>query len=173
MTANGPLAVQLESLDRTHYKARDEVVGEVRVTNVGAKPVMIPWSPDPETVFRKNCEWRPKSLGVTAQKAMISLEFEDEAGFTQFIASHGLYGISSNAETYRKLAPHQTAVIKIWGTVDFYNMIEERRAKGLEFKLPQKFAARARFEVDDSSFWVAYKTLRSTNQIRVRVEPAE
>jgi len=163
------LALQLESLNRGEYKIGEEVVAVLRLTNIGAKPLMIPWSPDPETIFGRNCEWRPGSPGVIALNGMISLEFRHQLGFEQFIASHGLYGNSKRPHTCRTLARGESAFVKIWGTVGFYNIIQKRREKGLEFKLPQDFVVSASFDLDDSTLRFPYKTLRSKNEVRVRV----
>ena len=164
-----PLALQLESLNRSDFRTGDEVVAVVRLTNTGTKPVMIPWNPDSEAVFGKNCRWPYKSLGSTGLMGSVSLVFMDEAGYTQFLAGHGLYAISRRAETYRTLAPGQSAGIKIWGSVHFYNLIEKRRAKGLEFKLPQEFVVSASLDLDDSALYLPYKTIRSKNFIRLKV----
>jgi len=165
-----PLSLQLESLNQTDYKTGDEVVGVVRLTNVGSKPVIIPWNPDSEAVFGKKCEWPYKSLGATGLKASVSLLFTDEGGHNEFIASHGLYGVSKRPKTYRTLAPGQSAVVKIRGSVHFDYIIEKRREKGLEFKLPQEFAVSGSFDLDDSSLLFPYKTVRSKNEIRVRID---
>jgi len=86
-----PLALEVESLNRNAYVVGDYVESALRFTNVGTKEILIPWSPDQETVFGKNCQWLPSSLGATGLRAMVSLEFMDEAGYRQFMGSHGLY----------------------------------------------------------------------------------
>lgn len=164
-----PLALHMESLSQAGYRVGEDITSGLRFTNVGSKPVLIPWSPDKGTVYGDKCEWLPKALGVRALRGMVRLEFTDETGYAQFIGSHSVYGISTRPDTYQTLAPGQSAVIRIWGTIGFWTIIEKRKEKGLGFTLPQDFVVRASFDLDDTSLPLPYAPLHSENEVRVKV----
>jgi len=100
---------------------------------------------------------------------MLTLEFSDGAGHTEFIGSQGLYGISTDPTTYCSLAPQQSVRIRIGGKVHLEQVIVERSSEKAKQKLLQEFVVTASFDLDDSSLWNPCKKLRSTNQVLVRV----
>jgi len=71
------------------------------------------------------------------------------------------------------LAPGQGIRVKLGGNIHFQKGYEERKPKDVPFALPQEFGVTASFSLDDSSLPNPYRTLRSNNQVTVRVEPRE
>lgn len=164
-----PLEVEFELLGNTLYRVGDDITSTVRITNVGAKPISIPWSPDPDIVFGRDCEWLPKPQGVSGLRGTVRLEFVDEDRHVEFIGSHVLYGILSNPETYRELAPRQSAIIRISGTIDFWNIVQKTREERLQLKLPQDFIVGASFDLDEGPQGTSYARVLSRNHLRVKV----
>jgi len=162
------LTLEIESLKPENAKVNDQIVYQVRFTSRGEKAIWFPWSPDWDTAYSKNCQW-PAVSGARALRSWLNLEFTDEAGYVQSVAAQELFGISTKRGTYRVIAPSASVRIQAAGRIGLERMVEERRKASLAFKLPQEFAVRAVFNLDDSALPNPYKTLRSTNQLRVKV----
>lgn len=169
--SEAPLSLQVACLNHPKYTVGDEIVCEVHLTNKGWRPIAIPWSPDQETVFGKNCEWLPKASGATGWRAMLTLEFQSRDGYKEPIASHALYGISSNAATFRTLAPKESVRIKFAGKLYFNDLIRKGKERGVKFSLPQEFVVRASFDLDDSSIFRPYDKIYSVDSFQVKVHP--
>lgn len=162
------LSLEIESLNPRHFKIDDEIVSEVRLTNIGSKPVIFPWSWDYQAVYGKNCEW-PKVPEARGLRGMLRLEFDNGAGQVEFLASHGLYGISSDSGSYRWLAPNESVRIKFGAKAYLPQLVARRVKKEPGSKSPEQYVVTASFDLDDSSLWNPYKELRSTNQIPVSI----
>lgn len=141
------------------------LTANLRLTNASDDPVRVPWSVDHGIVFGKNCEWLPKP-GAAGLMSTISLVLTDTGGYKQFIAGHGLYGISTSPATYRTLRPHGTLDVRMGGKIDLHDIIVQRREAGLPLALPQSFTVTAIFDWSDGGFG-KYRQVPSNNRLRV------
>jgi hypothetical protein len=132
---------------------------------------MIPWDIHSETVYgpKPRCEW-PKTSGSTGLRGAIYLELIDESGhgeISNVIA--GLYGISTNPKSYRKLVPGESATIRLSGTIYIPPGSSAAKAGDPRPKSPIKSKVVGVFKLDDSSLWSPYKVLRSSDEFSMTV----
>jgi hypothetical protein len=138
------------------------------LTNTGNEPVRIPWSVDANLVFRKDCKWLP-APGVVGLHGDITLVLEDESGQKDFIGAHGLFGVSTDPNTFRELAPGDSVLIKTGGRMNLYNITLERKKAGVSGDFPIRLTVTARFTLDDSPAFGRYRPVVSANSLRITV----
>jgi len=123
---------------------------------------------DAGLIFSKDCKWLP-GPGVVGLHGSITLVFEDESGKKDFIASHGLFGISSDPSTFRELAPGESMEIKTAGKLELYNIAMGRKSAGLSPSLPIPVTVTASFTLDDGPAFGRYRPVVSANSLRLIV----
>lgn len=109
--------VTLGRLDRLSYQTGDSVVFELWIENVGARPVMLPWSPD-RAAFKTQERTEPP-----LRKASLFLEVRDRSGFNRlaWLEPQLLFGSETVDGSLITLAPREKALIRApgyWRTSD-------------------------------------------------------
>jgi len=149
------LTLDVERLNQDRYNLGDEIVAELRLTNTGDRPIVLPWNPDDAIVYGKDCRdlHKPKPAGTLVGSIVVS--FIDAAGHPQVQAGHELFGLLGTPSTYQKLLPQESARIRVGGKVYVANFMASSE--------PAHFQVVASFELRDSSLPDAYRTVTSIN----------
>jgi hypothetical protein len=164
-----PLSVAIDSLERTTYRVGEVVVYEIRLTNIGDKPIAIPWGRDSR--IKDPCTPSSPYWNLKGPKlnALFGLRFKDQSGAETELALAALYGAMGDPETYRILKPHESALIRACDTVD--DMVPHFTGElGKKLELPQTFDIHAFYHLNDSSLPNDYKTIESKESLRVTLD---
>lgn len=161
-----PLAVKIDSLERTTYRVGEEVVYQIRLTNVGDKPLAIPWSRDSHVKDPCTPSSRYWTLKGPKLNALFGLRFKDPSGVETELALAELFGAIDDPETHRILKPHESALIRASDAVD--GAVPHLAGElGKKLDLPQSFDVHAFYHLNDTSVNNDYKTIESKTGIRV------
>jgi len=153
------LRVSIESVNGNAFKFGDVVVAHALLTNTGNEPLLLPWDPDRDVVYGKDC----MGLGVPAPPTLegsLGLKVVDPQGNADFVGGHFLYGRRDAPSTYRVLAPQRSARIRVDGT--FYPPPER---KGPRAAASNRFMLIGVFDLTDSKLPKAYRTMVSANHL--------
>lgn len=161
-----PLAVEIVSFDKNGYAPGEEMVCEVRLTNVGNKPLRIPWSPNPAY---RNTDCSPVVQGMPEASftGSLALVFTDSSGARHLVLLKSLYGRLAIPETFRVLAPGESAGVKLRERLVFFNARPSEPAASV--RLPHDFFVTAIYDLDDTSQGNPYRTVHSKNSMEVRI----
>jgi hypothetical protein len=102
------LRLEITKISNAKPHLDDGVTADVIVTNTGSGPVTIAWSADPHIVPVKpgaTVTWSVGEIDVMLQSPKSTLTLES--------AAHELYGIASKPESYKTLAPGDSATIRV------------------------------------------------------------
>lgn len=155
---DAPLALEIKTLNRKEYRVLDPLICEIRLKNIGAKEFVVPWSTNRQIVYRVLGQSRSARLKPHTLDALLGLEFVGRDRFIAYVASHSLYADMSDSDTYRVLAPGQSASIRFGGPVEpFYHL-----------ELPQEFVVTATYDLYDPSVG-HYKRICSADGLNVKV----
>jgi len=102
------LRATLLSLDRSDYEIGAPMVYEVLIENAGKTPAFLPWSPDRASVRRE-------STIPSIVQGFLTIFVRDRARSTDLapLDSQGLYGSRSVPGTLQRLAPGESALIRV------------------------------------------------------------
>lgn len=163
------LRLQITQLTGDTFRVGDEVVCELRITNTGNGPILIPWSVDPSILRTPKCEWLAKTKGTVGVTLTLGLDLVDQQGYSELTVAHELFGISSEPATVRTLAPQESLRVKMAGRANVSD-IQARRAKAnLRLSLPQRFTVAGTLDWNDSAVFGAYSEVRSDNLLHVTI----
>jgi len=163
-----PLGLRITSLDRNVYNIGEDVAVRLTLTNTGSVPIRIPSSVDAGLVFSKDCKWLPHP-GVTGLHGIVTLVLEDGSGQKDFIAGHELFGVSSDPNTFRELAPGESMGIKTAGKMNLYNIARERKKLNLSRDSAIPLTVTASFTMDDTPAFGGYRPVVSADALRITV----
>lgn len=162
------LKLEIISLEPSLWRVGDSSTVQLRLTNVGNRPVRIPWSWDKRAIYTNYCSAVLKSSSAPHLEASSKLLFVDEHGKMGLTSLHALYGTLDEDATYRLLAPGESARIKF---LAFPGQIFVLTGPpGSAFGFPQEFLMSAEYELRDSSLGNPYDEVRSTSSVRIRIE---
>ncbi len=164
-----PLSIEIDSLDQTTYRVGEEVVYQIRLTNVGDKPLAIPWSRDSEVKDPCTPSSRYWALKGPKLNALFGLRFKDPNGVEADLALAELFGAMNDPQTFRTLKPHESAVIRASDTVD--GVVPHGPVElGRKLELPHSFDVHAFYHLNNTSLENDYKTIESKTGIRVTLD---
>jgi hypothetical protein len=157
------VSLEIEWLNQKRFDLSEEAVGEVRLTNTGNQPIMLPWSLDSDIVYGKDCRdlEKPKPPGTLV--GSLYLKLADSQGRAKLIGGHNLFALRDDEATYRVLAPQQSARIRLGGKVHPPDVPIGSAGATNHFEVT------AVFDLTDSSLPNAYQTVTSTNHKDVTV----
>jgi hypothetical protein len=159
------LALEIARLNQDNFRLGEDVVCDVRMINTGDKSILLPWNPDSDTVYGKDCRGLGMSTPALSLEGSLGLKVIDPAGRTKFVGGHRLFALSGDTATLRALAPGQSACIRVSGSMDVPQVPTNSSLPkpAIHFKLI------AVFDLRDSSLPNAYQTVVSTNDRRVTI----
>ncbi len=163
------LRLEITHLNADTFSIGDEIVCELRITNTGGGPILIPWSVDRSIVWGPNCSWLVTTKGTVGVTLMLRLDLVDPQGYSQATVAHQLFGISSDHATVRTLGPHQSLRVKMADKTDVSYIQQRRAAANLRLNLPQRFTLAGALEWNDSAVFGAYSAVRSDNSFQVTI----
>ena len=99
------LRITLLSLDRGEYRLNDDIRYEVRLQNVGTKPILIPWDPSPRDIEP------PQPRPYAYDEASLGLTIGGATGNSEGLEAVLVYG-SAETNTLRELAVGQWVRIR-------------------------------------------------------------
>jgi hypothetical protein len=160
------LSVQLDSIEQTTYSVGEDVVCQIRLCNVGNQPIAIPWGRDSQIAVP--CCPSSRYWGLKGKKlnAFFGLRFKDASGAFTDVFLGSLYGAMEDSLTCRVLLPRQTALIRFSGPLQ-EDELGRLMATGKKLELPRQFVATAFYHLNDSSFPNDYKTIESSEAVRL------
>ncbi len=165
-----PLRMRIISLDAAEYRPGQQVNAYLLITNVGRSPFNFPSSVDQTLIFHPGCTWAPPP-GALGLHGLITLVLADQSGHEDFIASHGLYGVSSNSNSYVPLAPGDSILIKTAGKL-FLQSTRLRPEGAAQLPAPpHRLTVTARLSVDDTPAFGRFSPVVSANSLRIRIVP--
>jgi hypothetical protein len=153
------LSLEIAWLNQDRFKLGDEVAYEVRLTNTGDKPVVLPWNPDSDIAYGKDCRGLARARGLLTLEASVKLNFIDDAGNAEPVGPDRLFGVRDDPGTYRVLAPQQSARIRVSDNL----YLPQTAANASSAGGANHFKAIAVFDLRDSSLPNPYGTVVSTN----------
>jgi hypothetical protein len=159
------VAVAIEWLNQARFRLGDDVVCQFRVTNTGAKPIVLPWDPDSDVLYGKDCKGLAK-LNTSTLEGFVGFRFIDAEGRAWGVGAHRLFGLRDNPTTYCLLLPQNSARIRASGKV----YLPELSSKLSLGEAVDGFKFRVVFDLNDSSIRNAYETLVSENYRDVILE---
>ena len=163
------LAVETDSLERTTYRVGEEILYQIRLTNVGKKPIAIPWNRDSHVMDPcdpSSPDWKLKGPKLNA---LFGLRFKDRMGVETDLALASFYGAMRDPETIRVLRPRESALILARDTVDG-EQPHMGGELGKKLELPQAFDVYAFYHLNNSLLLNDYKTIESKTAIRVTID---
>lgn len=163
-----PLRIRIASLNAKEYTVGEELTAHLLVRNIGSKSIRIPASVNQSLVFGPACKWQP-SPGLVGLHGSIGLTIEDHSGNRGIIASHGLYAISNEPDTYRVLSPGQSIMIIIAGKVNLPNITTTPTSESHDRLNSAHLIVRATFSMDEGPVFGRYGPVVSSNHARIAV----
>jgi hypothetical protein len=160
------LTVQLDSIERTTYSVGEDVMCQIRLTNVGEQPIAIPWGRDPQIAVPCCPSSRYWDLKGKKLDAFFGLRFRDPSGAFADVILGSLYGAMEDSSTYQVLLPRRTALIRFGGPLQ-EEQLGRIVAAGKKLELPGEFVATAFYHLNDSSLPNDYKTIESCERVRL------
>jgi len=159
------LGFDIEQVNRDRFRLGDVVVADMLITNTGNKPVLLPWNPDRDIVYGKDCN----GLGLAGPPATLegsmALKLVDSEGRGKWVGAHFLYARRDQPTSYRVLPPQQSARVRVDG-----RLTPPLPATGIPpAPGPLRFKLIASFDLADSTLPNAYVTVVSENQKEVIV----
>jgi hypothetical protein len=163
-----PLTFEIVSFDKSAYTLGEDMICQIRLTNVGSKPVRIPWNPNSD-YGNKDCTGGAIDTAKASLTATVALVFTSADGSERGLPLYGLYGRPSIPDTIRTLNPGETASIKVM--VRLVLPVAPRNQPSVRsLDLPQDFAITATYNLDDTSLVNPYTTVTSKNHVMLTVE---
>lgn len=156
------------NLNGSDFRVGDNIIAELRLTNVGTDVVMLPWGIHTESVYGPNCEW-PKTAGSTGLRGSVYLEVRRADGRGEIRLAVGLYGLSDDPKSYRDLVPGQSATIKISDPIRITPPNTAALGGGPRAGFRENVTVTAVFQLDNSSLRSPYEDLRSVNEIQITI----
>jgi len=152
------LRLSIDHLNGNTFKRGDVLIADVLLTNTGDKPVLLPWDPDSDIVYGKDCKGLPTPRPPTLEGSL-ALKLLDHEGQGPFVGGHFLYARRDEAPTCRVLAPQQSARLRVGGM--FYPTAA--RTGGSLAPGANTFRLVAIFSLTDSALPNAYEPVVSAN----------
>ena len=162
-----PVYIEIVRLNKGTYTMGQDLVCQISLKNVGDRALRIPWSPNPD-YGNKDCTGRTKGLATAALTGSVALVLRSGSGVTRKILLGGLYGRLAIPQTYRTLEPGESASIKFKTRVVLYKP-RAADSSTARLHLPQVFAARAEYDLDDTSQGNPYKPVYSKNRTKLSI----
>lgn len=153
------LTLEIERLNENQFTLGAAVVVDLRLTNTGEKPVVLPWDPDSDIVYGRDCEDFRKPAAAHTLLGSLAVKVVGTEGKANFVAGHELFGLHDDPETYRILAPQQSAHIRVSGKLD----LSPAAIKALSSGATNHFKFIAVFDLTDTSMPNRYATVVSAN----------
>jgi hypothetical protein len=147
------------------YTWGEDVTFEVRLINEGRAPFPIPWSRNSD-YDNKDCTGGVKDLRKASLTGVFALIFSSHSGAKHRVPIDVLYARLSMPETFRVLAPGESARIKLMGPLTFKGPLSGKPSDA-NSALSQHFAGTARYSLDDTSHGNPYADLDSANSLEV------
>jgi hypothetical protein len=157
------VTLDLEWLNQDHFRLGDHVVADVRLTNTGHDSITLPWNPDSDVVYGKDCRDLEKPRSSATLVGSLILKVVDSDGRARPIGGHELFALRDNPTTYRVLAPGQSARIRVDGRM----YVSQGMTKSASAGATDHFKVVATLDLSDSSLPNAYQTVVSANSMDV------
>lgn len=133
---NLPLEITLTGLDKNSYQIGEDMIYDIRISNVGQELVWIPWSPDRHQV-------RPDNAYPSGyMSAILTLVITDAKMGQQEIFGIPLYGSRRVPGSLKALPPRKTVRIRASGRWDFMSS-----DNAFLSDLPQTYGVRAKLNL--------------------------
>ena len=161
------LALDIIALDKSTYAPGEDFVCRVRFTNTGREPIRVPWSPNSQ-YSNKDCTGALKDTAKASLSGSLRLVLMSGSGLARSIPAPSLYGRLEFPDTYRVLAPGQSATVKFKQSISL-QVTDATDPAGQLLDLPQDFSVTAAYDLDDTSQANPYETVRSQNNVMVTV----
>jgi len=160
------LTVRLDWIERTTYSVGEDVMCQIRLTNVGEQPIAIPWGRDSQIAVP--CCPSSRYWGLRGKKlnAFFGLRFRAAPDAFADVVLGGLYGAAEDSSTYQILLSGQTALIRFSGPLQ-EDQLGRIMAGGKRLELPREFTVTAFYHLNDSSLPNDYKTIESREPTRL------
>jgi hypothetical protein len=167
---NLPVRLQILGIASKSYRLGEPVRATLLLTNAGDHAIPVPWSLNPDLVQRKDCTWAALPPGAKPLYASVAVQLVDDAGNSQAIDTHYLFGTTNDPAAYRDLKPNESLEIRLMGHLNV-SFINQQRAqqKRKPIVLPAAFGVVGTFEYSDIPGYGEYPEVRSGNSVRVTI----